>query len=66
MKPLMPVAFCKPGTLLRADLSGVTATMSGLIDIRLQVQDLTGNAIELLLEPAFAVVAPPRSRAVRH
>jgi hypothetical protein len=54
------------GTLLRADLSGVTATISGLIDIRLQVQDLTGNAIELLLEPAFAVVAPPRTRAVRH
>lgn len=53
------------GTLWRADLSGVTATMSGLIDIRLQVQDLTGNAIELLLEPAFAVVTP-RSRAVRH
>ncbi len=53
------------GTLFRADLSAVTATMSGLIDIRMQVQDLTGNAIELLLEPAFAV-AKPRSHAVRH
>jgi len=54
------------GTLWRADLSRVTATTSGRIDLRLQVQDPAGNAIELLLEPAFAVVAPTRSRAVRH
>ena len=38
----------------------------GYYDMKIEAQDRSGNRAELLLEPAFAVVAAGRGRAVQH
>jgi subtilisin family serine protease len=61
------------GTMYRADLSPVTRTISGAIDIRVYAEDIAGNSIEMVMAPALVIgdgTAPPpppgRRRAVGH
>ena len=53
------------GTIFECALSEVTES-EGLYDLRIDVEDPTGNSTETILQPAFEVVgAPKRTRPVR-
>ena len=54
------------GTVWRASLSEVTRGFIGFVDLRIRLEDAEGNDVELLLQPAFFVGDPKRSRSVRH
>jgi subtilisin family serine protease len=55
------------GTVYRVDLSAVTAELVGAVDLRVKIEDATGNTSELLLEPAFTIASGSGKRhAVRH
>ena len=57
------------GTMYRVDLSTVTGSVSGAVDLRVHAEDAAGNVVEMVLESALTVgstPAPPRRRAVRH
>lgn len=52
------------GTLFPSDLSDVTAAGAGLVDVRFQFEDPSGNTYEYTLAPALTVDAG-RRRPVR-
>jgi hypothetical protein len=55
------------GTVYRVDLSTLTHTVLGAVDLRIHAEDDAGNATEMLLEPALAVRSESgRRRSVRH
>jgi subtilisin family serine protease len=51
------------GTLFACDLADVTRQVGGPIDVRIHVEDVSGNTMETTLAPAFTVV-PGKRRAV--
>jgi hypothetical protein len=53
------------GSVFAADLSTITQSAVGDIDLRVHVEDATGNAIDYTLSPAIVVSANGRRRAVR-
>lgn len=53
------------GTTFRCDVSGITAQVTGLIDLRLHVEDAAGNSIGYTVSPAFTVGPAVRSRSVK-
>jgi subtilisin family serine protease len=53
------------GTTFSCDVSAIAAQTAGLIDLRLHVEDASGNSIGYTLSPAFTVGPAARSRSVR-
>jgi subtilisin family serine protease len=47
--------FPPDGVLYRVDLSGVTSTLSGPVDLRISIEDPSGNATVYAIEPAFVI-----------
>jgi hypothetical protein len=64
--------FAGVGTMFRVDLSAVTGSSTGPIDLRFHIEDEPGNTATYTLAPAFIIDgdAPPseapRRRSVRH
>jgi hypothetical protein len=53
------------GVVFGCDLSAVTATARGAVDVEIHVEDASGNTLDYLVAPAFAVNGGKR-RAVAH
>jgi subtilisin family serine protease len=53
------------GTTFTCNVSGATDT-AGLVDVRIHVEDVPGNALTYTLSPAFTVEPAGRSRGVAH
>jgi hypothetical protein len=53
------------GTTFSCDVSGISVQTTGLIDLRLHVEDTSGNSIAYTVSPAFTVGPAVRSRSVR-
>ncbi|MDQ3280591.1 MAG: S8 family serine peptidase [Acidobacteriota bacterium] len=61
--------FAGTGTMYRTDLSAVTSSYTGAIDLRLHVEDTNGNSANYTLAPAFVIqetTPPARRRTVGH
>jgi subtilisin family serine protease len=54
------------GTAFSCSVSGITEQIAGVIDLRIHVEDVAGNALDYALSPAFTVLAGGRSRSVGH
>jgi hypothetical protein len=53
------------GTMYRVDLGAVTSSLTGHVDLRLAIGDVSGNTTEIVLAPAFAVSEPRRRPVTR-
>jgi hypothetical protein len=53
------------GTAFTCSVSGLT-DQAGVIDLRIHVEDIAGNALGYTLSPAFTIVAGGRSRSAGH
>jgi hypothetical protein len=62
--PEMPVAG-RDGILYRVDLSGVTSTLSGPIDLRISIEDPSGNTTVYTVEPALVIFSGRRPAVSR-